>query len=158
MITPIIKDTAARYKGFIATRKGAPMTSTPFQNPDPSKPSQERGPELIEQLNPNMEQVLDTRYGQLLPGMAQTVTKFAYGEFYGRGGLDIKARYTATIAALTVQGGQTSPQLRINITAARTVGMSQTEIAEVIWQMALYGGLPAAISALNTALEVFAQE
>lgn len=129
-----------------------------FKEPDLSKTSQERGPELVQQLNPDMEQTLDARYGHLLPGMAQTVTGYAYGEFYGRGGVDIKARYVATIAALTVQGGQTAPQLRINIAAARKVGMSQAEIAEVIWQMALYGGLPASINALNTALAVFAEE
>ncbi|MEP1768886.1 MAG: carboxymuconolactone decarboxylase family protein [Sulfitobacter sp.] len=134
------------------------MTLKPFYTPDLDKPSQQRGPELVAQLNPNMEEVLDARYGHLLPGMAQTVTQVAYGEFYGRAGLDMKSRYTATIAALTVQGGQTAPQLKINIAAARTVGMSQTEIAEVIWQMALYGGLPATINALNSALEVFSQE
>lgn len=131
---------------------------TTFAEPDKSKPAQERGPELIAQLNANMEEALDGRYGHLLPGMAQTLTRMAYGEFYYRAGLDIKSRYTATIAALTVQGGQTAPQLKINIAAARKVGMSQVEIAEVIWQMGLYGGLPACINALNTALEVFAQE
>jgi 4-carboxymuconolactone decarboxylase len=131
---------------------------TEFTIPDLTKTSQERGPEMVQQLNPNMELALDARYGHLLPGMAQTVAGYAYGEFYGRTGLDIKARYVATIAALTVQGGQTAPQLKINIAAARQVGMSQNEIAEVIWQMALYGGLPAAINALNTALEVFAEE
>ncbi|WP_353620430.1 carboxymuconolactone decarboxylase family protein [Labrenzia sp. CE80] len=47
-------------------------------------------------------------------------------------------------------GGQTGPQLRINIEAGLKVGLSETEIAEIIWQMALYGGLPAAINALNT--------
>ncbi|MBB3810250.1 alkylhydroperoxidase/carboxymuconolactone decarboxylase family protein YurZ [Pseudochelatococcus contaminans] len=36
--------------------------------------------------------------------------------------------------------------------------MSRQEIAEVIWQMALYGGFPAAINALNAALETFAAE
>jgi len=35
------------------------------------------------------------------------------------------------------------------------VGLTQQEIVEVIWQMSLYGGFPAAINALNTALEVF---
>ena len=32
------------------------------------------------------------------------------------------------------------------------------EIAEVIWQMSLYGGFPAAVNALNAALEVFEAE
>ena len=46
----------------------------------------------------------------------------------------------------------------VNIEGGRKVGLSQKEIAEVIWQMALYGGFPAAINALNAALEVFDKE
>ncbi|MEO0877051.1 MAG: carboxymuconolactone decarboxylase family protein, partial [Bacteroidota bacterium] len=32
------------------------------------------------------------------------------------------------------------------------------EIAEVIWQMSLYGGFPSAINGLNAAIEVFDEE
>jgi 4-carboxymuconolactone decarboxylase len=87
--------------------------------------------------------------------MAQSTVDFAYGQQYARPGLPLRDRYLATIAALTAQGGQTQPQLKINIAAGLKAGLSQQEIAEVIWQMALYGGLPAAINALNSALEVF---
>ncbi len=118
----------------------------------------DRGRRLSEHLNPGMEAVLDARYGHLLPGMAESVVDFAYGRHYARPGLSLRDRYLATIAALTAQGAQTSPQLRINIGAARKVGLSRNEIAEVIWQMALYGGFPAAINALNVAIEVFAAE
>lgn len=72
-------------------------------------------------------------------------------------GLDLKTRYLATIAALTALGGQTRPQLKVNIAGALDIGATQKEIAEVIWQMALYGGFPAAINGLNAALEVFEQ-
>lgn len=34
-------------------------------------------------------------------------------------------------------------------------GASRTEIIEAIWQMAVYGGLPASINGLNAAQEVF---
>ncbi|MCP8690099.1 carboxymuconolactone decarboxylase family protein [Marinobacterium sedimentorum] len=116
------------------------------------------GRALSEQLNPGMESTLEARYGHLLPGMAETIVDFAYGRQYARPGLPLRDRYLATIAALTAQGGQTRPQLKINIQAGRNAGLSREEIAEVIWQMALYGGLPAAINALNAALEVFAAE
>lgn len=117
-----------------------------------------KGRALAEDLNPGVRDVLDDRYGYLLPGMADTIVDMAYGEFYGRSGLDMKSRYVATIAALTALGSQTGPQLRINIQAGLKTGLSQTEIAEVIWQMALYGGLPAAINALNTFLEVLEED
>lgn len=124
----------------------------------PMKSTTEIGRALAQGLNPGVEDTLDARYGHLLPGMAEGVIDFAYGRQYAREGLALRERYIATIAALTAQGGQTTPQLKINIAGGRKSGLSQKEIAEVIWQMALYGGFPAAINALNSALEVFAKE
>ncbi|MCL4136933.1 UNVERIFIED_CONTAM: hypothetical protein GTU68_037860 [Idotea baltica] len=118
----------------------------------------EIGKELSESLNPGMEDALRKRYGQLVPGMAESVVDFAYGQQYAREGLDLKTRYLATIAALTALGSQTKPQLKVNIAGALKAGASQREIGEVIWQMALYGGFPAAVNALNAALEVFEDE
>lgn len=118
----------------------------------------EIGRALAETFNPGMEAVLENRYGHLLPGMAESIIDFAYGRQYARPGLPMRDRCLATIAALSAQGGQTRPQLKINIAGGRKVGLTQSEIAEVIWQMALYGGLPAAINALNAAIEVFSEE
>ncbi len=116
------------------------------------------GRQLSEQLNPGMEDALNARYGHLLPGMAEGVVDFAYGRQYARPGLSLRDRYLATIAALAALGGHTKPQLKVNIAGGRKVGLTQEEIAEVIWQMSLYGGFPAAINALNAALEVFEEE
>jgi 4-carboxymuconolactone decarboxylase len=113
---------------------------------------------LSESLNPGMEAALEARYGHLLPDMAEGVVDFAYGRQYARPGLPLRERYLATIAALTALGGQTAPQLKVNIAGGRKAGLSQEEIAEVIWQMALYGGFPSAINGLNAALEVFSAE
>lgn len=118
----------------------------------------ETGRALSEELNPGMEAALEARYGHLVPGMAEGVVDFAYGRQYARPGLPLRDRYLATIAALTALGGQTAPQLKVNIAGGRKAGLSQQEIGEVIWQMALYGGFPSAISGLNAALEVFAAE
>jgi 4-carboxymuconolactone decarboxylase len=117
-----------------------------------------RGRDLSETLNPGMEQALEERYGVLLPGMPQSVVDFAYGQQYSRPGLALRDRYLATIAALTALGGQTAPQLKINISGGLRAGLTETEIAETIWQMSLYGGFPAAINALNVALDVFRQD
>ncbi|MEM9731860.1 MAG: carboxymuconolactone decarboxylase family protein [Pseudomonadota bacterium] len=102
-----------------------------------------------------MEKALNDRYGHLLPGMAEGIVDFAYGRQYAREGLPLRDRYLATIAALTALGGQTKPQLKVNIAGGLKAGLSQKEIAEVIWQMSLYGGFPSAINGLNAALEVF---
>lgn len=113
------------------------------------------GKALSEELNPGMEDALRKRYGHIVPGLAESVVDFAYGQQYAREGLDLKTRYLATIAALTALGGQTRPQLKVNVSGALKAGATQREIGEVIWQMALYGGFPAAINALNAAMEVF---
>ena len=118
----------------------------------------ESGRKLVEQLNPGMEEALSRRYGHLVPGLSESVVDFAYGRQYARPGLELRERYLATIAALTALGGQTAPQLKVNIAGGRKAGLSQREIGEVIWQMSLYGGFPAAINALNAALEVFENE
>lgn len=117
----------------------------------------QRGKALADEFNPGMEEALRKRYGHLVPGLADSVVDFAFGQQYARDGLDLKTRYLATIAGLTAVGGQTAPQLKVNIAGALKAGASQREIGEVIWQMSLYGGLPAAINGLNAALEVFEQ-
>ena len=121
----------------------------------PEKSALERGRELTAKLAPNMEPVLSERYDELLPGMSESLVEWAYGRQYARPGLDLKSRYIATIAALTTLGGQTGPQMKINVAAALKAGLTKYEIAETIWHCSLYGGLPAAINALNAAIEVF---
>jgi 4-carboxymuconolactone decarboxylase len=117
-----------------------------------------RGRRLLEALAPDMEAVLDARYGHLLPTMAHDLVGFVYGAHYGDDAVDMRSRQIATIAALTALGSQTAPQLRVHIEIGRRVGLGREEIARIIWQMALYGGFPAAINGLNVALAVFAAE
>jgi 4-carboxymuconolactone decarboxylase len=106
-------------------------------------------------MNPELESVLAERYDRHLPGFAETLIEQAYGRYYAREGLDLKTRQIATVAALTALGGQTGPQLRINIEHALAAGASEREILEVIYQMAVYGGMPSAINGLNTAIALF---
>ncbi|WP_428540708.1 carboxymuconolactone decarboxylase family protein [Profundibacter sp.] len=114
-----------------------------------------RGRDVLAEMNPEIEQVLRDRYDGILPGFAESLVEWAYGRHYSREGLDMKTRQLCTVAALTALGGQTGPQLKINIENTLAAGASKREIAEAIWQMAVYGGLPAAINGLNAAKEVF---
>lgn len=52
--------------------------------------------------------------------------------------------------------GNAAPQLKVHIGAALHVGLTQDEIVEVIIQMAVYAGFPAALNGLFAAKEVFA--
>jgi 4-carboxymuconolactone decarboxylase len=115
----------------------------------------ERGRELSKKLNPNLEAALHEQYEDLVPDFAESLIEWGYGRHYARPGLDLKTRQLCTIAALTVLGGQTAPQLKINIKHTLSAGATRKQVIEAIWQMAVYGGLPAAINGLNAAKEVF---
>ena len=117
----------------------------------------EQGRDVVRLLNPGLEQVLAERYDDLVPGFSESLVEWAYGRHYARTGLDLKTRQLCTVAALTALGGQTGPQLKVNIAHALAAGASRREIVEAVWQMAVYGGLPAAINGLNAAREVFAE-
>lgn len=89
------------------------------------------------------------------PDFADMLVDFPYGDIYARDGLDPKSRQIATIAALTILG-DSRHELEIHIGSALRVGLTRTEIIEVIMQMAVYGGFPRALTALSAAKSAFA--
>jgi 4-carboxymuconolactone decarboxylase len=96
------------------------------------------------------------RLRDIAPDFADWIIEFSYGDVMSRPGLDRRSRQLATVAALTALGNA-QPQLRVHIEGALNVGCRAQEIVEVILQMAVYAGFPAAINALGVAREVFAQ-
>jgi 4-carboxymuconolactone decarboxylase len=90
------------------------------------------------------------------PEFATLMIEFGFGDIYSRSGLDLKSREIATIAALTTLG-HAIPQLKVHLHAGLNVGCSAKEIVEVLMQMALYAGFPAALNGLFAAKEVFAE-
>ena len=90
------------------------------------------------------------------PDLARVLVEFPFGDVYPRPGLDLKTREMLTVEALTVLG---SPQgeLKENIRGALNVGCIRDEILEIILQMAVYAGFPAALEAVKTAASVFGE-
>jgi len=89
------------------------------------------------------------------PDLARYALEFVFGDVHSRPGLDMKSREIASVAALTALANA-APQLRAHIHAALTVGCSREEVVEVIIQMAVYAGFPAAINAVHAAKDAFA--
>ncbi len=89
----------------------------------------------------------------IAPDLARYTIEFPFGDIYQRPGLDLKSRQIATVAALTALG--TLPQLRVHIHGALNVGCNRQEVVEVIIQMAVYAGFPAALNGMFAAKEVF---
>src|SRR5258706_8013551 len=75
------------------------------------------------------------------------LTRHAWGEIWTRPGLPRRTRSLLTIAMLVALGRD--DELRLHLRAARSVGVRDAEIREVLLQAAVYCGLPAANSAFH---------
>ena len=102
------------------------------------------------------EQVIDS-LKDIAPDLARYVIEFPFGDIYSRTGLDLKSREIATVAALTALGNA-KPQLKVHIQAALNVGCTREEVIEVVIQMAVYAGFPAALNGMTAVKEVFEKE
>jgi 4-carboxymuconolactone decarboxylase len=91
----------------------------------------------------------------IAPDFATYLLEFPFGDIYSRPGLSLRDREIATIAALAAMGNA-RPQLQVHIEAGLNVGLSREEIVEILMQMAVYAGFPAALNGLFAAKEVFA--
>jgi 4-carboxymuconolactone decarboxylase len=116
-----------------------------------------RGLAILSAINPDSAAVQMAALADIAPELSDWVTDFAYGTVYARSGLGLKERELVTVAALAAMGNAPA-QLRAHLRGARRAGCSQTELIEVLMQLAVYAGFPAAINALLIAREVFAAE
>lgn len=90
------------------------------------------------------------------PDFARYVLEFSFGDIYAREGLGLRERELATVAALCALGNA-QPQLRVHVHAALHVGCTPAELVEVVMQMSVYAGFPAALNGLSVVREVFAE-
>jgi 4-carboxymuconolactone decarboxylase len=88
------------------------------------------------------------------PDFARYLIEFPFGDIYSRRGLDLKSREIATVAALVAMGNAFA-QLKVHIHGALNVGCLREEVVEIIMQMAVYAGFPAALNGMSAAKEVF---
>jgi len=92
----------------------------------------------------------------IAPDLARYVIEFPFGDIYQRPGLDLPQRELATVAALTALG-HCQPQLAVHIHGALNVDCTPEQVIEVIIQMAVYAGFPAALNGMTTAKAVFTE-
>jgi 4-carboxymuconolactone decarboxylase len=115
-----------------------------------------RGWEALQKIDGKAgERVIDS-LKDICPELAEFVVSFAFGDVISRPALGMKERELVTVAALTALGNA-RPQLMVHIGAALNVGCTPKEIVEVILQMAVYAGFPAALNGMFAAKEVFAE-
>lgn len=92
----------------------------------------------------------------ICPDLGKYIIEYPFGDIYQREGLDLKTRELVTVAALTALG-HCQPQLNVHINGALNVGCTLQEIVEVILQMSVYAGFPAALNGMFVAKTVFSE-
>lgn len=115
-----------------------------------------RGQETLSSIHGSIGEGVMDAVKDIAPDLARYIIEFPYGDIYSRGVLSLKEREIAAIASLTTLGNATT-ELRAHIQGGINVGCSRREIVEVILQMAVFAGFPAAINAILVAKDVFAE-
>ena len=84
------------------------------------------------------------------------ISRYAWGDVWGRPGLDRRQRSMITLAALTAVRAE--GELELHVRAALRNGLTPEEIREVLLHTAVYAGVPAANAAFAIAQRVLEEE
>ncbi|MCB0180480.1 MAG: 4-carboxymuconolactone decarboxylase [Anaerolineae bacterium] len=83
------------------------------------------------------------------------ITETAWGAVWSRPGLDRHTRHLLTIGLLAALGKE--HELAMHLRATQNTGVTPDEVKEVLLQVAVYAGVPAANSAIAIAKQVFSE-
>ena len=114
----------------------------------------QKGWETLNSISGESGQAMVAGMKTIAPALADWAVEWGYGDVMSRPQLDLRTRQLATVAALTAMGNA-APQQRAHLNGALNVGCTPEEIVEVIQQMAVFAGFPAAINGIAAAREVF---
>ncbi|HCQ65029.1 MAG TPA: 4-carboxymuconolactone decarboxylase [Rhodobacteraceae bacterium] len=117
----------------------------------------ERGKRLLAEIDGEAGQAVIDSLDGIAPDFAELLFEFPFGDVYARPGLGLREREIATISALTAMGNA-RPQLEVHIQAGLNVGLTRHEITEVLIQMSVYAGFPAALNGVAAAKAVFSRQ
>jgi 4-carboxymuconolactone decarboxylase len=85
--------------------------------------------------------------------LQELVTRYCWGEIWGRPGLDRKTRSIINLAMLSALNRP--HEVKIHVRGAIRNGLTKQEIQEVLLQVAVYCGVPAGVDSFRSAREVF---
>jgi 4-carboxymuconolactone decarboxylase len=83
----------------------------------------------------------------------ELATRHAWGDIWTRPGLDHRTRSLITIALLAAAGNH--EELKLHVRATRNTGATADEVKEVLLQVAVYAGVPAANAAFRIAKSAY---
>lgn len=85
----------------------------------------------------------------------EMLNEYCWGTVWGREELPRKTRSMLNIAMIAILNRQ--HEFRAHLKGALTNGVTSDEIREILMQVAIYGGMPAAVDSFRIAREVFAE-
>jgi len=85
----------------------------------------------------------------------EMLNEYCWGTVWGREELPRKTRSMLNIAMIAILNRQ--HEFRAHLKGALTNGVTRDEIREILMQVAIYGGMPAAVDSFRVAREVFAE-
>jgi 4-carboxymuconolactone decarboxylase len=118
-------------------------------------PRYRRGLKALNEIHGQAGRDVLDKLAETAPKLSEFVIAFAFGDIYARPQLSLRERQIATVASIATLG-HSAPQLKAHINGALNLGITEAEIVEILMQMAVYAGFPAAINAIATAAEAFA--
>jgi 4-carboxymuconolactone decarboxylase len=83
------------------------------------------------------------------------ITRYAWDAVWNRPGLDRKTR-SMLVVAMTAALGRLD-ELRLHVRASVNTGVTRDEVKEILLQVAVYAGVPAANTAYHIAADVYKQ-
>lgn len=87
--------------------------------------------------------------------LQELVTTYCWGWNWGRDGLPLRDRSLINLAMIAILNRHN--ELKIHIRGALNNGLTREEIREVLLQVGIYGGIPAAVDSFRIANEAFAE-
>lgn len=135
---------------------GAPAAALSAEGATVPDSRRRRGVETLNRITQGQGQAVIESLADIAPALGDFIVEFGYGDVISRPQLDVKSRELAAVAALAALGNA-QPQLKVHIHGALNVGASREEIVEILIQTAVYAGFPAAINAVSTARQAFAE-
>ena len=111
--------------------------------------------EMARAFQPALESFNAAGLDKLFPAMPKDMLEMFFGKTFNRDGLDARTRFLVTISGMVAVGAQGEPQLKVAIRNALEAGATEREIAETIFQMSMFGGVPAMTRALEIAQSIF---
>lgn len=111
--------------------------------------------ELLPGVLPDDDADVDLRKG-FAPDLMEIGLENVFGRLWTRDGLTRRDRSLVTLGMLIAL--QSSEELQYHFRIARTNGLTDEELAEVIYHATGYAGFPAANAARNAAERAFAED